>query len=227
VWLLVKTAGPGDAAPRHGGTPWHAHHIAERYGLLAIITLGEGILGTVAAMSGAVHGAEAGWTADAAIVLASGVGLTFGLWWIYFLVPWADILHHHRERSFFWGYGHIVIFAAIAATGAGLHAAQYYLEGHSQLDTAGTVLTVAVPVAVFIAVFSLMYAVSLRAADPFHLALLAGTGAVLAVAVVLAANGLSLAWSQAIVALAPVVTIVGYEAMGYRHAHDERSTLRR
>lgn len=47
------------------------------------------------------------------------VGLTFGMWWTYFVMPWADILHHHRKRSFFWGYGHFLIFSSIAATGAG------------------------------------------------------------------------------------------------------------
>ena len=227
VLLLIETAGPVVAERRGGGgTPWHPHHIAERYGLLAIITLGEAILGTVAAMSGLVHGAGVGWTTDAVILLAAGVGLTFGMWWIYFMMPWADILHHHRERSFFWGYGHILIFSSIAATGAGLHVAQYYLEGHSQLDITSTVLTVVIPVAVFTSLIYLMYAVSMRAADSFHLTLLAGTAAVLVAAVVLADQGLSLAWSQVVVALAPVVTIVGYEAAGYRHLEDHLTKLR-
>ena len=227
VLLLIETAGPVVAERRGGGgTPWHPHHIAERYGLLAIITLGVAILGTVAAMSGLVHGAGVGWTTDAVILLAAGVGLTFGMWWIYFMMPWADILHHHRERSFFWGYGHILIFSSIAATGAGLHVAQYYLEGHSQLDITSTVLTVVIPVAVFTGLIYLMYAVSMRAADSFHLTLLAGTAAVLVAAVVLADQGLSLAWSQVVVALAPVVTIVGYEAVGYRHLEDHLTKLR-
>jgi low temperature requirement protein LtrA len=224
--FLIETAGPVIAERRRGGTPWHPHHIAERYGLLAIITLGEGILGTVAAMSGLVHNPAVGWTKDAVIVLAAGVGLTFGMWWTYFVIPWADILHHHRERSFFWGYGHMLIFASIAAAGAGFHVAQYYLEGHSQLGATGALLTVVIPVAVFTGTNYLMYAVSMRAADSFHLILLAGTAAVLVAAVVLANRGVSLAWSQVVVALAPMVTIVGYEAIGYRHLQDHISKLR-
>jgi low temperature requirement protein LtrA len=224
--LLIETAGPVIAERRPGGgTPWHPHHIAERYGLLAIITFGEGILGTVAAMSGLVHGGI-GWTRDAVIVLAAGVGLTFGMWWTYFVMPWADILHRHRERSFFWGYAHILIFSSIAATGAGLHVAQYYLEGQSKLDSTGTVLTLVAPVAVFTGVIYLLYAVSMRAADSFHLLLLAGTAAVLVAAVVLANQGLPMPWSQVVVALAPVVTIVGYEAIGHRHLQDHLSRLR-
>jgi low temperature requirement protein LtrA len=226
VLILIETAGPVVAETRWGGTPWHPHHIAERYGLLAIITFGEVILGTVAAMSVHVHDPGIGWTWEAGMVLAAGIGLTFGMWWTYFAIPWADILHHHRERSFFWGYGHVLIYSGITATGAGLHAAQYYLEGHSQLDASGTVLTLVVPVAVFIGMLYLMYAVSMRAADPFHLTLLAATAAVLVAAVVLAGQGLSLAWSLVVVALAPVVTIVGYEAIGHRHLQDHLSKLR-
>jgi low temperature requirement protein LtrA len=226
VPFIIETSGPVIAENRRGGTPWHAHHIAERYGLLVIITLGEAILGTVAAMSAHVHDPAIGWTMDAVIVLAAGVALTFGMWWTYFMIRWSDILHHHRERSFFWGYGHMLIFSSIAATGAGLHVAQYYLEGHSQLGTTGTLLTVVVPVAIFTGMLYLMYAVSMRAVDPFHLVLLAGTAAVLVAAVVMANRGLSLAWSQIVVALAPVVTIVGYEMIGYRHVGDHVSKLR-
>ena len=58
--VAFELAGPF-IAERKGGTPWHPHHIAERYGLLVIITLGEVIIGTVAALNALVHG-EAGWT---------------------------------------------------------------------------------------------------------------------------------------------------------------------
>ena len=44
---------------------------------------------------------------DAALVALAGVGLTFGMWWMYVMIPGADVLHRHRERSFAWGYGHI------------------------------------------------------------------------------------------------------------------------
>ena len=73
-------------AERRAKTPWHPHHIAERYGLLVIITLGEVIIGTVAALNAVVHG-EAGWTVDAVLLAIAGVGLTFGCWWMYFTVP--------------------------------------------------------------------------------------------------------------------------------------------
>ena len=117
VLIGVETLGPVLAEKRKGGTPWHAHHIAERYSLLAIIALGEGVVGTVASLSAVVS--AQGWTFDAVFVAVAGIGLTFGMWWTYFVVPQADLLHAHRERSFWFGYLPIVMFGAIVATGAG------------------------------------------------------------------------------------------------------------
>ena len=51
-------------------------------------------------------------------------------------------------------------------------------------------------------------------------------GASQVAAVVAAYYHLSLAWSLVVVALAPVVTIVGYEAVGHRHMQDHLSKLR-
>ncbi len=60
VLTLVEFAGPWIAETRKGGTPWHAHHIVERYGLLVIIALGEGLLGTIASLSVARRAGGAG-----------------------------------------------------------------------------------------------------------------------------------------------------------------------
>lgn len=222
----VELLGPIVAEMRFGGTPWHAHHVAERYGLLAIITLGEGVIGTVAALSPFVNDPDLGWTAEAVVLLAAGIGLTFGMWWTYFVNPWGELLHHHRERSFFWGYGHMVIFAAIVAMGSGLHAVQYFLEDHSALGETGTLLAVAIPVAAYIGMLFLMYAVSMRAADPFHVLLLAGSAVVLSAAVFLSTMGVSLSVCLVLVALTPVVTIVGYETVGHRHGREHLERLR-
>jgi low temperature requirement protein LtrA len=219
----VETLGPVLAEWRKGGTPWHPHHITERYGLLTIIALGEGVVGTVASLS-AVVGAQ-GWTFDAAFVAVAGIGLTFGMWWTYFVVPQADILHAHPERSFWFGYLPIVTLGAIVATGAGLHAAAYYIEHQSKLSSVQTVLAVALPVAAYIASIYLLYMVLVRTVDAFHLLLIALTAAVLAGAVWLAAAGVSMANCLLVVTLAPIVSVVGFELVGHRHAAEaiERS----
>src|SRR4051795_2016893 len=167
VLIALELVGPF-VAERKAGTPWHARHIAERYGLLVIITLGEVIIGTVASLNAVVHG-ESGWTVDAALLALAGVGLTFGCWWMYFSVPWAEPLVRHRGRGWLFGYGHLVIFGALAAMGAGLHVAALDLERKAEIGETAVVLSVAGPFAVYATMFYALYSVLMRAYDPFHL----------------------------------------------------------
>ena len=213
--FAIELAGPF-AAERKADTPWHPHHIAERYGLLVIITLGEVILGTVAALNALVHG-EAGWSTDAVLLATSGVGLTFGCWWMYFSVTWGEPLARSRGHSFTFRYGHLAVFGPLAAMGAGLHVAAYQLEGQAKIGDTGTVLSVVIPVAIFTLALYGLYSVLFRTADPFHLWLMAGTALLLVSAVLLAAAGAGVPVSLLVVALAPVVTIIGFETVGHRH----------
>ena len=221
--LLLELGGPF-IAERKAPTPWHPHHIAERYGLLVIITLGEVILGTVASVNAVVHG-EAGWSVDAALVAIAGVGIAFGCWWMYFAVPWAAPLVRHRERAFRFGYGHLVIFAALAAIGGGLQVAALQLEGKATIGSVATILSVAIPLAIYCAMVYVLYSVLMRTRDPFHLALGAGTVALLGLSVVLAAVGVSMALCLVVLALVPAVTVVGYEVLGHDHVADALERL--
>lgn len=215
VLFVVEFMGPVVAERKNGGTPWHGGHIAERYGLLAIIALGEGIFGTVAAVSVLVTERE--WSSEAVLVVVAGVGITFGLWWSYFIIPSAEILSKYRNRSTVWSYSHIFVYAAIAATGAGLHVAAYVIDGHAEVGVLGAITAVAVPVLVFsIAMFGL-YTYLVREFDPFHVGLFAGTVGMLVLAVVLAAAGASIGVCLLIVTLSPAVVVVGYETIGHRH----------
>ena len=214
VLIGIELAGPLLAEKLHGGSPWHGHHIAERYGLMVIIALGEGLLGTTAALGALI---EDGWTVDVAVLGLAGTALTFGVWWTYFVVPWGHLLTAHRRRSFGWGYGHIALFSAVVAIGAGLDVAAYYLDHDSGLDATGTVLAVALPVAAYAASLYLLYAQITRTLDPFHVLLIAGTAALVVLPVVLAAAGVDMVWCLAVLALAPWVTVVGYETVGHRH----------
>jgi low temperature requirement protein LtrA len=223
ILVVLEMAGPF-IAERKARTPWHPHHIAERYGLLVIITLGEVILGTVASLNAVVHG-EAGWSVDAVLLAIAGVGLTFGCWWMYFALPWAEPLVRHRERAFWFGYGHLVIFSSLAAMGAGLHVAAYSLGGESRIGATATVLSVVIPVAIYVGVLHVLYSRLMRTADPFHIALLAGTVAILILAIVLVAAGVSMPLCLVVLAFAPAVTVVGYETLGHRHVADALERL--
>ncbi len=217
VLIGVEVTGPVLAEHRGDGTPWHPHHIAERYGLLVIITLGEGLIGTMATLSAQVGPHGPGWSTDVAVLGFAGTALTFGLWWTYFTIRWAEALQVRQERSFGWGYGHLAIFGALVAAGAGLHAGAYYLEHHSTLSTEATVITVVAPVAVYLAALYGLYALLTRQFDPFHTLLVALSGLVLFASFLLAVAGVPLEWCLLVVALTPWVTVVGYELVGHRH----------
>jgi low temperature requirement protein LtrA len=217
VLVLVEFGGPWVAERRKGGTPWHPHHIAERYGLLVIIALGEGIIGTIMSLSAVVGPEGPGWTVDAGLVALAGVGLTFGLWWIYFVIPSGEFLRLRPSCSFGWGYGNIPIIAAVVAVGAGLHVAAYYLEDKSVLDAKATVVTVVIPVTVyFLGIFGL-YTYLARTLDRFHLVILAATTVNLIVPIVMADSGVSMPWCLIVLSFAPWLTVIGYELRGHEH----------
>jgi low temperature requirement protein LtrA len=213
--IVIEIGGPFVAETKTESTPWHAHHIAERYGLLTIITLGEGVFGTVASVSALVE--TQGWSREAVIVTIAGIGLTFGLWWTYFMLPSGEILSRHRDRSFVWGYGHILIFASIAATGAGLHVAAYVIEGVAHIGVRGAIIAVAIPVLIFSFALFAHYTYLLKEFDRFHISLFAGNVALLALAIVLASAGASIGVCLLLVTAAPALVVVGYETIGHRH----------
>jgi len=215
VLVLIEFAGPFLAERKDGGTPWHAHHIVERHSLFAIIALGEGIVGTVAALSAVVE--QQGWSLDAALVGLAGTGLTFGMWWIYYMVPAAEVLERHRDRAFVWGYVQMLIVTAIVATGAGLHVAAYFIERKTVIGALATVLSVAIPVAVYIGLNYATYYYLVRHLYRLDAWLLAGTAAVIVASVVAAQSGIDVAKCLVILILAPAINIIGYEGRGYRY----------
>jgi hypothetical protein len=154
---------------------------------------------------------------DAALVAVAGMGLTFGIWWVYYMLPSGRVLHAHRKRSFVWGYGQMVTIAAIVATGAGLHVAAYFIQDKAHIGPLATVLCVAVPVGIFLGSIYALYYYLVRRFDPFHIWLLILTAAVVALAVIAALSGIDMAVCLVILTLAPAVTIVGYEIHGHRN----------
>ncbi len=148
-WLLLAPAEllvPYWAERAHP-TPWHAHHVTERYGLFVIIVLGESVLASTVAIQKAVDAGEA--LAPLAASAVGGLLIFFSLFWIYFDRPAHRFLFSNRE-AFVWGYGHFLIFASAAAIGAGLGVSVDVFTGQAHLHRWVAGLTVGVPVAVFV-----------------------------------------------------------------------------
>ena len=151
-WVFVLIALADLSVPlwveRTGHTAWHPHHIAERYGLFTIIVLGESVLASTVGVQNALD--EGGLSGDLVVIAAAGLALLFVLWWLYFSEPAGDGLARRRDLSFVWGYGHYLIFASLAAVGAGLEVAVESAGHHTETPDTVVALAVAVPVAVFL-----------------------------------------------------------------------------
>lgn len=88
-----------------GSTPWHPHHIAERYGLMFIIVLGETILSVTVALQGAFDSGHP--PASLWLVVTGGVLATFSMWWLYFAREASERLTGVTGVSAIgWGFGH-------------------------------------------------------------------------------------------------------------------------
>ena len=90
-------------AEKASPTPWHAHHISERYGLFTILVLGESILSTSNAIRSAL---DAGALSPNLIgIIIGGLLIVYAIWWLYFYQP----MHHFMtslRAAFIWAYGH-------------------------------------------------------------------------------------------------------------------------
>ena len=135
-------------AERTGKTAWHPHHIAERYGLFTIIVLGESVLASTLGVQDSLDGG--GLSTELVVIALAGLTLLFVLWWLYFSEPAGDGLERRPNLSYVWGYGHYVIFAALAAVGAGLEVAVESAGHHTEVTDQVVAFAIGVPVAIFL-----------------------------------------------------------------------------
>jgi low temperature requirement protein LtrA len=136
-------------------TPWHAHHIAERYGLMTIIVIGESVLAATLAIQSALDLGSPSWELWATI--AGCPLIFFSMWWLYFARPHADGLTRPRN-AFLWGYFHYFIFAAAAAVGAGLALVVDALAhaGEHERAPLSLGLSVSIPLSIYLACLALL-----------------------------------------------------------------------
>ena len=148
-WLALVAAELGGPywASKATDMPWHAHHIAERYGLLTIIVIGESVLAATITVQKVVDSGDVGLELGG--VIAGAPLIMFSMWWLYFLLPSPDLLTSFN-KAFVWGYGHFPIFMSAAAVGAMLALAADQASGATSIDDVTAGLALAIPVAVYL-----------------------------------------------------------------------------
>ncbi len=195
-------------AERQGRTPYHPQHIAERYGLFTIIVLGEVVLSSVAAVQVALAGEYAD---DLGPLVVGGLLVVFSLWWLYFKRDHAE-LFASRRTVFAAAYAHLVAFASVAATGAGIAVAIDVVTHHAHATAAFAAWSTAVPIALYVLALGAVHALhdGLSAGVP---ALLTGA-AVLLVTLVGIAGGLAIGWVVLLVGLVLAAAVAQHVLSG-------------
>lgn len=144
--LATDLLTPVAAVRRAPGRVFHPGHVAERYGLFTLIVLGETVLAVTIAVQEVVEGDVA--LGPAVAIAVAALVIVFAGWWTYFDTLGRDGLTRNRRAAFVWGYGHYLLYAALAAVGAGVQA-QLELVAHGSEH--GAPAAVAVPVALSLA----------------------------------------------------------------------------
>ncbi|MET9464738.1 low temperature requirement protein A [Streptomyces sp. NPDC006544] len=182
-WLFLLLAAAELVVPvwaEHGHpTPWHAHHIVERYGLFTIIVLGETIAASTVAVKSAIDEHEA--LGELLPLAAGGLLIVFAAWWIYFAAPMHERLTSNRE-AIPWGYGHLLVFASGAAIGAGIEVAVEHAVGKAHISQAAANASVTVPAALFLLMVWLLHSRHFKQGPAQQLTLPVAAVAVLACA---------------------------------------------
>ncbi|GEE01256.1 membrane protein [Gordonia spumicola] len=211
ICVFVEFLGPFIAEVFVKRTPWNPFHITERYSTLVVITLGEGVVGTVAVLQAQIG--RTGWSAQTAVLGATALGVTFAMWWLYTIMPNGDALDENRDRCFVWGYGMVPVFMGCAAVGAGMHVIALWIEGEAHISEMSVLLTSAIPLLIFT-----LGAIALHfyLAGPTRLAMwmtLAAVAPVVAAVALVAAGG-PLLVGVVVGALAPVLATLVIELNG-------------
>lgn len=133
-------------AERAGQTPWHRHHIIERYGLLNIIVLGEVLLSVGFAFTKLYGGAL---NIQILMLAVSGLLIVFSLWWIYFIEN-EHLKSDKMKHAFIWGYMHYFIFGSVAALGSGLAAYLDVLTHKAHLEASVAIYFIGFPIAIYL-----------------------------------------------------------------------------
>ena len=130
------------AAPIRGwhllrGVPIDPRHIPERFGLLIIIVLGEGVIAVV------LGTAQVSWTLLSGAAAFAGFLTGAAIWWLYFdFLDATTVVTRNARSGLTFVYAHYFVAAGIAALGIGAKLAILSVEPGPRYDDAGWIAAV-------------------------------------------------------------------------------------
>lgn len=158
--VLCEACAPLLATRFGGSVPLHEDHLPDRFGLFAILVLGESIASIVLGLH------DTDWQATSFLLAVVAFFVTAALWWSYFELGGAaasqrliddDSQSNSNHDRFV--YGHLPVLIGLAAVGIGVE--QFILHPQEGLSTAGRWLLCG-GVAVFLTGLALVMAGSAR-----------------------------------------------------------------
>jgi low temperature requirement protein LtrA len=132
VALVLEHVAPIRAWRLLRGMPVDPRHIPERFGLLVIIVLGEGVIGVV------LGTAQVSWTVRSGAIAFAGFLTGAAIWWLYFdFLDAASVVTRNVRSGITFVYAHYFVTAGIAALGVGIKLAILSLEPGPRYDHVG------------------------------------------------------------------------------------------
>jgi low temperature requirement protein LtrA len=128
LWGVAVVANAAISGPiaysRMRQPPVQVSHMPERFGLFAIVVLGEAVLSVV-------RGVDAtDWAAASTATAVAGFVIAAGMWWIYFSGFDEQAINRaiaggraSEVRSFVYGYGQVLVYGAVVAVGVAVQIA--------------------------------------------------------------------------------------------------------
>ena len=132
IALFLEHVAPIRAWRLLRGVPVDPRHIPERFGLLVIIVLGEGVIGVV------LGTAEVSWTVRSGAIAFAGFLSGAAIWWLYFdFLDAASVVTRNVRSGITYVYAHYFVTAGIAALGVGVKLAIFSVEPGTRYDHIG------------------------------------------------------------------------------------------
>ena len=132
IALFLEHVAPIRAWRLLRGVPVDPRHIPERFGLLVIIVLGEGVIGVV------LGTAEVSWTVRSGAIAFAGFLTGAAIWWLYFdFLDAASVVTRNVRSGITYVYAHYFVTAGIAALGVGVKLAIFSVEPGTRYDHIG------------------------------------------------------------------------------------------
>jgi len=139
VWaaaLALELGAPPRAWRMMRGAPIHPAHIPERFGLLTIIVLGEGVIAVV------IGTVDVSWTLLSGTAAFAGFLVAVSVWWIYFEYLDMTVVSRNVLAGMTFVYAHFPVVIGIAAMGVGVRFAVISAAPGERYADAGWVVAV-------------------------------------------------------------------------------------